>query len=290
MADTGERRVVGEPHTIPAADGYRLGATLHRAAEPRGIVVVSGATAVPHRFYRHFAAALAEQSYAAVTYDYRGMGASRPGSVRESTARMRDWGLLDMPAVVAWANDQDLGPTFVVGHSVGGQLMGLLDNPALVAGMVTVSAQSGHWRFQGGWQKAAVAVHSYLTLPLAARLIGYVPWSRLAAGEDLPQGVALEWARWCRDPEYVLGDDTLPLQRYREFTAPILALSVSDDSWGTARSVKVMMRAYPTVTHREVRPDDAMLSTLGHMGFFRPAAKPLWSIVVDWFERQPRVS
>ena len=269
--------------SIPALDGYRLGASVHWAAEPRGVVVVNAATGVPHRFYRHFAAYLAGQGWTTVTYDYRGIAASRQGPVRRSGARMRDWGLLDMPGAVAWSAGLDLGPVFVVGHSVGGQLMGLTDRPDQVAAMVTVSAQSGHWRYQGGAQKAVVAAHTHLTFPVLAHVLGFVPWGRVGAGEDLPKRVALEWARWCRDRRYVMGDASLPLTRYQQFEAPILALSVSDDDWGTARSVAVMMRAYPHVTQREVTPEAAGLPSLGHVGFFRPTAEPLWTMVTDWF-------
>ena len=273
-----------EPLSFVADDGYALHGTVHRASDPRGIVVVNGATAVPHRFYRRFAAFLAGEGYTTLTYDYRGVGASREGHVRRSRARMRDWGLLDMEAAISWAEVQGVGAVNVVGHSVGGQLVGMVDRPERVRAMVTVSAQSGHWRYQGGSQKAVVAAHTHLTLPLAARTLCYVPWSRLGAGEDLPSGVALEWSRWCRDRHYVLGDRTLPLDRYGRFTAPILALSISDDAWGTARSVDVMMGAYPSVTRRHVRPQDAGIGHLGHMGFFRPTAEPLWSAVVAWFD------
>lgn len=270
---------------MPAADGYVLGGTLHPVVEPRGVVVVNGATAVPQRFYRRFAAYLADAGYSVLTYDYRGIGASRQGRVRQSRARMRDWGLLDMPAAITWAHDRGQGPVFVVGHSVGGQLVGLVEQPDLVAAMVTVSAQSGHWRYQGGVQRPLVALHTHVTLPVLGHALGYAPWGLFGGGEDLPKGVALEWSRWCRDRDYVLGDSTLPLERYARFTAPVLALSISDDDWGTARSVDAMMRAYPDLTRRHVEPAEAGVASLGHMGFFRPPAQPLWSIVTRWFDR-----
>ncbi len=79
--------------------------------------------------------------------------------------------------------------------------------------MVTVSSRAGHWRLQGGAQKAVVAIHTHLSLPLLARVFGYMPWSAFSNAEDLPRGAALEWSRWCRDRGYLLGDDTLPLDR-----------------------------------------------------------------------------
>jgi len=122
-------------------------------------------------------------------------------------------------------------------------------------------------------------------LPLLTRLWGYAPWSRLGLGEDLPKPAALQWAGWLRTREYLLGDDSLPLERYETFTAPVLAYSFADDKWGTAKSVDAMMKAYPNVERRHVAPADFGLTSIGHVGFFRPTSKLLWNEVIDWLGR-----
>src|SRR5262249_52982075 len=64
---------------IAARDGYALAATVFTPeGPPRGTVLVNSATAVPRRFYAGFAAYLAERGFACLTYDYRGVGGSRP--------------------------------------------------------------------------------------------------------------------------------------------------------------------------------------------------------------------
>jgi predicted alpha/beta hydrolase len=275
-----------DPVTIPARDGYPLGASVYRAQQPRRrTIIINAAIAVPHRFYRHFAAGLASAGYTTVTWDYRGIGASAPPQLRGFPAGARDWFFLDMPAVVDWVV-AELEPKalFLVGHSLGGQAAGLLDNAASVAGMVTLSAQSGHWRLQGGEQKLMVLLHTYWTLPLLSRIFGFMPWGMLGAGENLPRNAALEWARWCRHPDYLLGDCTLPLERYEQFTAPVLAYSIGDDKWGTPQSVDAMMRAYPKVERRHLEPRSSGLDQIGHVGFFRPQCSALWPEVVSWFD------
>lgn len=270
---------------IPARDRYPLAGTLYRTAErQRGVVIVNSATAVPRRFYRHFAAGLAAHGYTALTYDYRGIGDSRPPRLRGFSAAARDWVLLDMAGVVDWVV-AELTPQrlFLAGHSVGGQAAGMLDNSARVDGMVTMSAQSGHWRLQGGEQRFTVLFHVYVTLPVLSKLFGYMPWSRFSSAEDLPMGVALEWARWCRNPLYLLGDDTLPLERYPTFSAPVLAYSFDDDKWGTSRAVDAMMSAYPNLQRRHIVPSEVGLQSIGHFGFFKPTAHKLWHETVEWF-------
>jgi predicted alpha/beta hydrolase len=272
---------------IPARDGYRLAATLFRPEAPStSLVVIHCATAVPRRFYRHFAGALAAAGYLALSYDYRGIGGSRPERMRGFEARMRDWALLDMAGVVDWVRKEfDPSRLFFVGHSVGGQIAGLLDNSGCVDGMVTVSAQSGYWALQGAEQKLVTALHAHLTLPLLPRLFGYMPWP--GTSEDLPRGVALEWSGWCRDPQYLLGDETLPLDRFDDFRAPVLAYSIADDKWGTARSVDAMMKAYPNLERRHLVPSEAGLKSIGHFGYFRPGSSALWAEAVDWFNSRP---
>jgi len=149
--------------------------------------------------------------------------------------------------------------------------------------MVTLSSQSGHWRLQGGTEPPVVLFHSWVTLPVLSTLLGYMPWSWFGA-EDLPKGVALDWARWCRNPRYLLGDDALPLERFARFEAPVLAYSFEDDTWGTARAVDAMMAAYPTVQRRHVVPAEHGLHKIGHFGFFRSSSAVLWDETFDWLD------
>ncbi len=271
---------------VPARDGFELAATVYKPDKPNGnAVMISSATAVPRQFYRHFAAALAEHGYSVITYDYRGIGGSRPESLKGFEARTSDWALLDMAGVIDWLQ-AEFTPRrlFNIGHSVGGQVAGLLDNNTAIDGMVTLSAQSGHWRLQGAEQKLVVWLHVHVTLPLLSHLFGYMPWSKVSAAEDLPKGVALQWSRWCRDPKYLLGDTSLPLERYDEFAAPVLAYSIDDDKWGTARSVDAMMSAYPNLERRHIEPTSHGIESLGHFGYFRPQAQRLWNEVVCWLD------
>ncbi|MCB9006380.1 MAG: alpha/beta fold hydrolase [Ardenticatenaceae bacterium] len=277
-----------EQLTIPACDGYSLAATRYQPEDnpTNTVVLINSATAVPQRYYKYFAIFLAREGYTAVTYDYRGIAGSKPTSLRGFAADARDWALQDMAGVIEWVQKAERPRRlFMVGHSYGGQTAGLLPNHNKIAAMVTFSSQSGYWRLQGGNQKMSAAFHVHLTLPLLSHLFGYMPWSKISSAEDLPKGVALEWSRWCRHPGYLLDDQTLPLERFQQFRAPVLAYSIDDDDWGTARSVDAMMRAYPNLTRRHIVPQEWDLPSLGHFGYFRPKSKVLWPDVVEWLEQ-----
>lgn len=273
---------------IGARDGYRLAATLYAAgASGDTSVLINSATAVPRGFYRRFAEFLQRHGWHVLSYDYRGIGGSKPPKLRGFDADLRDWAFLDMTAAVDWV-ERELAPRrlFVVGHSFGGQVAGMLANAGAIDAMVGVSAQSGYWGVQGGRERLRVRLVATVLMPVLARAFGYFPWSVVARGEDLPKGVALEWARWCRCPNYLLDDGSLPLERYRRFAAPVLAYSIEDDDWGTRRAVDDMMRAYQNVERRHVVPGEYGLPRLGHMGWFREGAEALWREAVEWLERR----
>ena len=124
----------GMPVEIPCRDGVRLGGWLWPAVgRSLGRVIINPATGVAARYYHRYARFLARHGYNVLTYDYRGIGASRPGHLAGCGYRWRDWGELDFDAAVRFMHGQEAqGPLNVVGHSVGGFLIGLADSATLV--------------------------------------------------------------------------------------------------------------------------------------------------------------
>ena len=121
-------------------------------------------------------------------------------------------------------------------------------------------------------------------------MFGYFPARLFGPGENLPKGVALEWASWGRHPRYLFGfGDTLDLSRYTTLTVPILAYSFDDDASASLPSVEALLRAYSAaeVTHRHVVASTPNQATIGHFGFFRERFREtLWQETLDWLEQQ----
>ena len=134
LTETGLDDVFTDDITVPAADGYRLAATLFLPrATRRRAVLISSATAVPRKIYRGFAGYLARRGFAVLTFDYRGIGDSRgmavegynkPKSLVGFKASMTDWAMLDTTAAVRWMRERYNNlPLTYVGHSFGGQAL-----------------------------------------------------------------------------------------------------------------------------------------------------------------------
>lgn len=264
---------------ISAADGYALGGTLFEGGQGP-VVVVNGATGVHQRYYARFATWLAEQGATVVTYDYRGIGESRPFRLRGFDARLRDWGQQDVEGVLQFARRRFPGRALtVVGHSVGGQLLGLAPSIAHVTRAVTVAAQSGYWGHWPAPSRVAFAGLWYGLMPLTTRAVGFFP-GQLGIGEHLPHGVALEWARWCRSAGYLA--DHLPTDGYARLTAPVLAFSFTDDAYAPKAAVDWLHQLYTAapVERRHLDPEGVGARRVGHFGFFRDRFREsLWTPV-----------
>ena len=247
-------------------------------------LLISSALATAQAFYHPTARYFQERGYSVHTFDYRGIGGSRSGSLKGFTATMADWALRDQQGVMKWIHREHSPQRFfMLGHSLGGKLAGLTSGVKVDA-MVAVCTLSGYWRLQPDWEPYKVLFHTAVTFPVTCALLGYMPWSRFAKGCDLPRAAALQWAGWCRRPDYLFSDPTLPHHRYREFAAPVLACSVADDPWSTPRAVKALMSRYPKVEYRSLVPQDFGLTKLGHFGVFRSDSREIWHSFVDWFE------
>jgi len=167
VAETALDDFFSDDITFPAMDGYLLGATLFLPlGAKRHAVLINSATAVPRKIYRGFAGYLARRGCAALTYDYRGTGGSRqkpagghtqPKSLAGFKASMSDWAALDVTAAVAWMRERyHRLPLNYVGHSFGGQALGLLANNNEVSRALLIAAQAGYWKLMASPERYRV--------------------------------------------------------------------------------------------------------------------------------------
>jgi predicted alpha/beta hydrolase len=274
--------------TLVAADGYRLAALRYPAqGQPVGHLVVAGATGVPQGFYRRFAQHAAAQGFNVLTLDYRGIGLSRPKSLRGFQMDYLDWARLDLAAAVD-AVPADGLPLYMVGHSYGGHAFGLLPNHQRVSRFMTFATGAGWHGWMPPLERLRVLFMWRVLGPLLTRWKGYLPWSLLGMGEDLPLGVYRQWRRWCQFPRYFFDDPAMRphglAERFAAVRTPIVALNALDDRWAPPSSRDAFVAAYRNAECRTVNlhPASLGMKSIGHMGYFRPAARPLWDEVLGW--------
>jgi len=275
---------------IVARDGFELAATVFDP-DPRRysgrVVVIASAMGVKRGFYRHYAFRLAEEGLPVVTFDYRGIGGSIPASLRAPDASLRDWGDKDLAAAIAWVREVfPEASVLVVAHSVGGQIFGLAGNRDIVRGVVAVASQSGYWKHWSGASRLGIWLLWHLLIPVLARGRRSFPARALRLGEDVPSGVAREWAFWGRHPQYLMGRLSEEARRgYEQYSGSVRAYSFTDDTFAPEGSVKGFLRFYPGARreHRRIDPGDLDLKSIGHFGFFRQeVGDVLWHETLAW--------
>jgi len=273
------------PFELITGDGTPLAAT-HHPADGTAYVVVAGATATPQRHYRRFAAWLQAQGVDALTVDYRGIDRSR----RVPLTRMRDGGFAqwchdDLGAAVAWAAAR--GPTWLVGHSLGGHAIGRLPDPGLVRAAYTVGVGAG-W---SGWmpRSEALRVEAFWRVlgPVGTAAFGYAPLSRLGMGEDIPLRAYRDWKRWCALPRFFFDDPEAVgiTRRFAEVRMPVAAAVALDDAWAPPASRDAFFSGFTAaeVDSIDLDPADLDVPSVGHMGYFRPAVgASLWPRILAW--------
>jgi predicted alpha/beta hydrolase len=256
-------------------DGPRLAARLYQpAAAPRGAVLIGGAMGVRQDYYAPFAAWLAQQGYATLTFDYRGSGESLPsgGTLRGFEADLFAWARDTDTAIEALAEHAPGMPLYVIGHSLGAQLPGLLKQRDRIAGLLSVAAGSGYWRDNAPQLKRVVLYFWHVLVPVATALCGYFPGRRIGKVGDLPKGVVLQWRKWCMNPRYHVGAEGAPVRESFEAARfPVVALSITDDELMTERGTRVLIDCYANAPRRieRIAPADVQARRIGHFGFFR---------------------
>jgi predicted alpha/beta hydrolase len=201
------------------------------------------------------------------------------------------WAEQDTGAIVAFLRER-VGdkPLLWVGHSLGGQIFGLVPGHEQFAAMVTVAAGSGYWRdFAAGLKRVAPLLW-FVIIPLSIPLIGYFPGRTLRMIGDVPAGVMQQWRSWCLDPEYMFG--ILPAtvrEHYATLELPLLSLSFTDDEYLSERNIRSLHGFYAGAARdmQRVSPAEIDVPAIGHFGFFRRRFETsLWPRAGDWLDRQ----
>ncbi|MDX1622943.1 MAG: hypothetical protein R3199_03070, partial [Gemmatimonadota bacterium] len=176
----------------------------------------------------------------------------------------------------------------VVGHSCGGQLLGLAPTSERVDAAIFVTAGIPYWRHWPRPHRWAVWALWRLLLPaLCAGGRDTVPARRLGlSGVDVPCGVALEWARWGRSERYLFDPEHgLDVSRYSSLELPIRSYAFADDLYSPPSTVAALLDEYggAEVELRRVAPEDAGMERIGHFGFFRERSRGfLWREAAGW--------
>jgi predicted alpha/beta hydrolase len=261
--------------TIDAVDGYPLSALF---GEPdknaMGTIVISSATGIRKEFYSNFARYLIDSGYRVLLYDYRGIGDSAPPDMKSSNIYMHEWGTHDMNAVLNYlVIKRGFSGIIWLGHSIGAQLIGLLENTHHVRKVVSINAAVGYWGYFPYPMKMVVWFLWHVVGPMMIKVYGYGVMRKIGWGENLPRNAILEWRSWCLSKTYYMDflKRKIRSDRFYNFTVPITAIYMSDDYIANDKTAPLMMQFFPNAPFRLIKleVDKYTNRRVGHTGIFR---------------------
>ena len=278
------------PHAvaIECTDDIALSGLLYKPLDsPVAAVMIAPATGIKQGFYTRFATFLAEQGIAVLTFDNRGIGDSPKTRKVMRETRLQDWGQKDMPAALAFLQQQyPEQPLHLIGHSAGGQLAGLMPNATELTSIITYGSSSGCLRNFTGAYKYQAQFYMNVFIPLTNALFGRTQSHWMGMGEPLPKGVGAQWRRWCNgqgDAKTEFGSH-IQQQFYDQLTQPALWIRAVDDQISPQINMEDILTVYENlkVTRKIIKPAEHGLTHLGHMRFFSKHGLPFWPDIVNW--------
>lgn len=236
---------------------------------------------VTQKYYAPLATWLAKQGFMVATFDYYGIGLSKTGHLRDTNVDIIDWANCDCASMVEAVTVRVAAkPLYWIGHSLGGQILGLVPNHKYINKAVTIACGSGYWPENAPSLKWRAWWLWYILAPLATGLFGYFPGKRLRKVGNLPKGVMYQWRRWCLHPEYLVGVEGENIrEKYSSVNIPITSFSFTDDKFMSEKSINSLHGFY-TASQKSMNrlsPEDVGVKHIGHFGFFKAKfEKSLW--------------
>ncbi len=272
-----------------------LAATVYRPKEgTTTAIMIAPATGIRRHFYHSFAIYLAESGFGVLTFDNEGIGESLSTNLAKCDASLISWGRHDMPAVLDALQDEFPEASYhLIGHSAGGQLIGLMPNYQAITSVFNVACSSGRIKNMGMPYKLKAMGFMDAFIPLSNLTLGYTPSDKIGMGEPLPRGVARQWREWCNGAGYIKTafGKSIHTHFYDALSMPALWLGFSDDDIANSENMDDMIRVFTNmpVEKRFLNPEDFGLNHIGHMRYFssktNAKAPELWQMAVDWFSK-----
>nr|WP_314497702.1 alpha/beta hydrolase [uncultured Chryseobacterium sp.] len=249
------------------------------------LLLINSATGVKQQVYFSFAQFFASEGFTVITYDYRGVGLSKPRKLRNFKASMRIWGSQDYRSLTQFIiRNFPEYQKFCLGHSVGALILGMNKDSKIFDEFLFVGAQNA---FIGSlkWKTKIEALVGFgFIQPLLTELFGYFPAHWFGLGESLPKNCAYDWRtlilnRKSTNKLLLTNDDYS-----KELRQKVFIIQAEDDDWLTDKGVSSLLKdtyLYLKPKYRLIKTSESEKGEIGHINFFRSYNRNLWKIILN---------
>ncbi|WP_291968221.1 alpha/beta fold hydrolase [Maribacter sp.] len=269
---------------IPSSLGS-ISASLHENTKADTVLIIASATGVKQQYYSKFATYAQNNGVTVITFDYIGIGSSLNKPIKTIKTNAADWGRNDIESILQYViNHYPKSRKVILGHSIGGQLIGLAKSSNTLDKIILVAAQSGYWKYWKGMGKVRMWLNWYVLFPFLITTFGYLNAKKLSGMENLPKNVADQWRNWGTHSNYIFSDPSINETHYHAITANIAAYSIADDTFAPKEAVQWMTAQYKNAKSKSyhLRPCDYQANKIGHFGVFRDKFKAtIWKTILN---------
>lgn len=262
-----------------------INCSLYNAAISDKIMIIVSAAGVLQSFYKKIAEYFQNNGISTITFDYAGIGKSLHGNIKNENSSLANWGNRDLEAVIKHTiKTFPHHKVILLGHSIGGQLIGLAPSSCLADKIILVAAQSGYWKFWKGFGKIKMWANWHMLVPLLTRGFGYLPSKKFSRMKNLPKNVAEEWAEWCRSSEYIFASYSHNNLYFDRIKCDITSISIDDDYFAPKKSVDWLTSKFENARIKRMHfyPEHFYAPKIGHFSLFTEKFKDnIWHILIE---------
>lgn len=273
---------------IKTDTGY-ITATIYEAEQKNTLLIIASASGVKQSFYKKFAEFISDNGISVITFDYSGIGLSLNQPIKLVQTNASDWGKVDLEAVIKYSQQHfPNSKVTLLGHSIGGQIIGFAKSSSDVQKIILVSAQSGYWKFWKGNEKIKMWVNWHILFPILVKTVGYMPSKKISGMENLPKNVAKQWSSWGRKRNYLFDEASEKDLFFKNISVKILAISIENDIYAPKEAVDWLTQKYQnaSVSKLHLNAKDYNTKDIGHFGLFRERfADTVWKLVLNDIEK-----
>lgn len=283
-----------EQQSILCADGHPISLHLFKAKEPKGIVIIGSALGVPEQHYWDFANFLKESDFHCITFSYRG---TEDSLIYDQLPhiKLEDWGVQDIEAIIQFAKannqtEKKILPIHFMGHSIGGQIIGLAQSSINLKTITLIAASAPYWKRWSFPNNIKMFFATQILFPIISSFCNQFPTKRLGLGKvTIPSSAAKKWGEWISKPNYLF-DESFQLDTgiYSKLTCSIFSLGFTDDIFAPEVNIEHLLKKFPnaSISSKTIDPKAINEEEIGHSGFFKKKFKSnLWQSTLEWLDQ-----
>ena len=232
------------------------------------LVINNGARVLQNKYFE-FAKHLSENGINTITYDYASMG-QEIEELKMSKASIQHWVENDMNKIIEnILQKHPQAKIYILGHSLGGQIIGLSEYHKNISGIILVATQTGNYRYWNFPLNIANFIFWKLYVPVIVNYYGYFPAGKNSGMEHMPKLPALEWMKWCQSANYLFDNVSENKRYYKKLTCPLLSISFHNDIFATKQSVDWFTEQYANTKTQRIHYESKKIN-YGHSALFEP--------------------